>query len=121
MMHIRACIEDLLVRGMDDWIQAAEVASVSRTTGGARSDGAARDLSLRLIRVLLEEGLVEPGMVREREGFVPWDIPVEDAMRRIESAWAEKSAGPDLGEVCWLCLTGKGRRRAEDLSTKDPR
>jgi hypothetical protein len=115
-MRFHACIEDLLIRGLDDWIDAAEVASVSYTTGGAEPEEARRELSLRLIRKLLEDGFAEAGMVEEQEGFVPWGIPVEDAMQRIESGWPRRSSGPGLGEVCWLNLTEEGQAQALERS-----
>lgn len=118
-MMLQACLEDLLIRGLDDWIQAAEVASVSRTTGGAESDEARRELSLRIIRKLLEDGLVEAGMVGEKEGFIPWGIPVDDAMQRIESEWSATSMGPGLGEVCWLNLTEQGQSQARTLWSRE--
>ena len=114
-MMLQACIEDLLVRGLDDWIQAAEVASVSRETGGAQSGEGSRELSLRIIRKLLEAGLAEPGMVDEHSGFLPWGISVDEAMRRIEGDWPTRPAGPQLGEVCWLNLTKKGHAQAQRL------
>lgn len=114
-MMLQACIDDLLVRGLDDWIQAAEVASVSRTTGGAQSDEASRELSFRLIRKLLEDGLAVPGMVDEQEGFLPWGIPLNAAMKRIESSWSTEPGGPGLGEVCWLNLTEEGHAQAQGL------
>jgi hypothetical protein len=117
-MKIQDCIEDILVRGLDDWIQAAEVASVSRATGGAQSDEASRDLSLKLIRKLLEDGLAEPGMVDEQAGFLPWRVPVDAAMQKIEGGWVTKPAGPELGEICWLNLTESGRAEAQRLWSK---
>jgi len=98
---LQACIEDLLVRGLDVWIQAAEVASVAYTTEGEQSHEKRRDLSLRLIQKLLEDGLAEAGMVDEQRGFVPWDIPVDVAIQPIEGEWSMRSAGPEFGEVCW--------------------
>lgn len=120
-MTLQTCIEDLLIRGLDDWIQAAEVASVARTTGGAQSEEIRRDLSLRLIRKLLEDGLAEAGMVDDQEGFVPWGISVDDAMQRIESDWSTRPTGPELGEVCWLSLTERGHAQAQSLWSKKAR
>ena len=114
-MRFQACIEDLLIRGLDDWIQASEVASVSFEIGGAQSHGMRRELSLRLIRKLLEDGSAEAGMVYEKEGFVPWGIPVDDALQRIESDWTTRPTGPGLGEVCWLSLTERGNAQAQSL------
>jgi len=114
MMNLQACLEDLLIRGLDDWIQAAEVASVVRMMMGAESSQVIRELSLQLIQTLLEEGLVEIGTVEEG-GFEPWGLPTEKAMRRIERHWSARPSGPGLGEVCWLNLTAKGQTLAEDL------
>ncbi len=64
-MKLRNCVVDLLKRGQDDWIQAAEIASVARTVGGATTEEEARDLSLRVLRELLGRNLMEVGMVAE--------------------------------------------------------
>lgn len=111
-MTLQVCLDSLLIRGLDDWIQAAEVASVARTTGGAESEEAVRDLSLRLIRALLEAGLVAIGSVKEQIGFVAWGIPIDDAMSRIETEWSTRPTGPGLGEICWLNLTEDGQFQA---------
>lgn len=117
-MMLDACLDDLLIRGLDDWIQAAEVASVARTIGGAESGEMVRALSLQLIRTLLESRLIEVGMVDEHEGFVPWRIPAGVALERIESEWSARPTGPGLGEVCWLNLTEQGQARAQALWSK---
>jgi len=114
-MMLRDCLDALLISGLDDWVQAAEVASIARTTGAATSEDAVRDLSLRLIRRLLDHGLMEVGTVTEQDGFTRWSISFSEAMRRIESEWRARPEGPGLGEVCWLNLTEKGQIQAQDL------
>lgn len=120
-MKAKACIDELLVRGLDDWIQAAEVASVSRKAGGASSNPDCRALSLRIVRQLLDRGLFEIGLVNELAGFVPWALSVDAIMQRIEGCWPEGSPSPELGECFWLRLTAEGERQAADLFTKNPR
>lgn len=110
-----ACFEELLIRGLDDWIQAAEVASVVRTTGHTTSADAVRDRSLELIRRMLHDDLFVVGDVKAGVGFVPWTATPDVALQRIESEWRALPDGPDLGEVCWLNLTPKGRTRADEL------
>ena len=114
-MNHHACIDALLISGLDDWIQAAEIAWVAQSVGHADTSSDVLSLSLRAIRALLEDGLVEVGMVTREDGFVPWEISLEEAMDRIEAEWRTKPKGPDLGEVCWLSLTEKGRARAETV------
>ena len=115
MTTLQSCLDDLLIRGLDDWIQAAEVASVVRTTGATTSEAAAREMALRLIRTLLDAGLCEVGMVEEQRGFIRWMDSIADSMQRIEAAWGVRPTGPDLGEVCWLSLTAEGKAQAQRL------
>ncbi len=49
-------------------------------------------------------------------GFTAWGIPVDQALIQIEREWEVLPNGPDLGEICWLNLTGKGSVRADKLS-----
>lgn len=120
-MTLHACIEDLLIRGLDDWIQAGEVASVAYTTGRAQSCEERRDLSFRIIQKLLDDGLAVAGAVDEHRGFVPWDIPADAAIQRIEREWPTRPAGPEPGEVCWLSLTEKGHAHAQRLWSRKTR
>lgn len=107
------CIQDLLILGLDDRIQVADVASVTLTTGGGRSPKECREFSLELIRWLLDEGLAEAGEVTDGVGFVPWEVSVPEAVARIEREWV--GTGPGLGEIGWLNLTEKGQAEAEAL------
>ncbi len=114
-MRLHNLIEELLRRGSDDWVDATEVAWVARSVGGATSEDEVRDLSLRVLRELLGRNLMDVGMVTET-GFTAWEVPVDQALRRIESEWRALPKGPDLGEICWLNLTEKGSVRADKLS-----
>jgi hypothetical protein len=120
-MTFQGCIDNLLILGLDDWIQASEVGSVSREVGGVQTNEDCRDLSLKLIRTLLETDLAEVGMIGEQGTFLPWVLGVDAAMQRIERDWATDSVGPSLGEVCWLNLTEKGQTRAEELLLRKAR
>ncbi|MFH0888582.1 MAG: hypothetical protein V1871_05170 [Planctomycetota bacterium] len=123
-MNIQNCINDLLIRGTEDIIQAAEVASVAITVGGAKSQDEIRDLSLELIRNVVQQGLMEigdavgighhPTYVYERVDFRVWDLSFEAAMARVEREW--KALGrPNLGDICWLRNTEKGNELSEQL------
>ncbi len=116
-MSFRNCVDDVLKRGLDDWIQAAEIASIARTAGKATSEDGVRDLSLRIFRELLGRNLMDVGMVTET-GFTAWEIPVDQALQRIESDWRALPKGPDLGEICWLNLTEEGSVQADELWSK---
>jgi hypothetical protein len=106
-MNIQDCIDDLLIKGTEDWIDACEVASVAKTVGGATSASAVRDLSLRAVAELINRGLMEPGDV-DRSGFRSWGIPAAQAIARIQREWRALGRNPNLGEVCWLANTNEG-------------
>jgi hypothetical protein len=114
-MKYQDCFERLLVLGTVDWIGAWEVASVAQTVGGATSEAAVRDLSLRVIADLLNRGLMEAGDVTE-SGFRPWTVPVAAAVSRIQREWTALGRNPDLGDICWLANTKAGDVLGRQLS-----
>lgn len=120
-MILKLCIDDLLMRGCDDWIQAAEVASVAIEVGGAESADKIRELSLRMIRQVVEQGLMELGDVdvagewASKEGFRKWDLPIQEALNRVAAKWTALGRNPNLWEICWLRNTDKGNELGEKL------
>jgi hypothetical protein len=107
-------IEEVLIRGVDDWVYLAAVGSWSRSLGGATTVEETRAMTLSVIRTLLDEGLCEVGDVREG-GFLEWEVSSEAALERIRTEW--ERLGPELepGDICWLANTAKGDERGEEL------
>ena len=116
-MSTNECIAELLLRGLDDWVDATEVAWVAKAVGGARGEREVRDLAFRIIEQLLGENLMIVGMVTET-GFNAWTVPANEALGRIKGEWRALPQGPGLGEICWLSLTKEGARRANELWIK---
>jgi hypothetical protein len=110
-MNISQCVDEVLVRGLDDWIQAAEVASIARTRGGAREDDEVRRISIEVVRELLGRNLMEIGDVSVA-GFRSWNLSALDALARIDADWRNLPNGPELGQLFWLALTESGQRIA---------
>lgn len=120
------CIDELLMRGCDDWIQAAEVASVAVEIGHADTPDAIRTMSLQMIRWVVEQHLMELGDVdiecATSEAFRPWTLPATDAVARVEDAWKSLGRNPGLWELCWLRNTSAGDARGEALlQQREPR
>jgi len=115
-MNIKLCIDELLMSGADDWVLAAEVAWVAESTGGAKTPDQIRDLSLRLIRELLQQGMMEIGdLSEEAPHFRKWNLPMEEALERVEREWKALGRLPDLGDICWLQNTVKGNKLGKQL------
>jgi hypothetical protein len=110
-MATDSLIDELVVRGADDWVTAAEVAWVAKSAGKAKADDDIKALSLDIINTVLQAGLMRAGDVTDG-GFFAWDISPSDASGRIERAWEQLGRLPNLGEVCWLANTEAGHERA---------
>jgi len=114
-MRLESCVRDLLKRGVGDWIQAAEVASVAKSIGGASTDTEIRALAVALVRKVLEDGLMAIGDLR-RDGFQSWNVPVREAVSRVDRDWTALGRSPNIGDLFWLSNTEEGDRRAQQLS-----
>lgn len=107
-------IEELLIRGADDWVMAADVAWLARSVGGAGTDQEVMNLSIQTIREVVAEGLMELGDVTDG-GFLEWDLPPEASIEKVERDWTALGRHPDLGDVCWLANTPAGDTRANAI------
>jgi hypothetical protein len=107
------CIMQILRRGLDDWIQAIEVASVVRFCGTQSTPEGIERAALEVIGELLRRNLVKAGDVTAH-GFSEWGMTADDAVEHIARAWNELGRSPDLGEVFWLCNTVEGDALARE-------
>lgn len=111
MTNIDACVTEMLKRGLDDWIQAAEVASVAKSVQKQTTSADIRRVALEVIAEVLQSDLMKAGDVTE-EGFSEWNMTSDEALERITKAWNAVDGLPELGEICWLSNTSRGDERA---------
>ncbi len=118
-MKVKRCIDEILKSGLDDWVDAAEVVSIAIEDGGAGTDRERRELSLRLIREVLERGWMRIGDLT-KDGFRAWALSMPEAMERIQREWDSLEQGmPSLGDICWLEITETGRDLAKEFYRRD--
>ena len=108
---VDAFVTDVLKRGLDDWIQAGEVASVVLSADKQATTNDIRRVALEVIAELVRSGLMKAGDVTS-EGFTEWSMTPDDAVQRIVREWNAIDRSPQLGEICWLSNTSEGDRRA---------
>ena len=108
-MNRSKCIEDVLIRGLDDWVQAAEFASAVQLAGAPKAE--IRERSLDVLQEMLQRDLVQIGDVTEN-GFAAWAMSDSQAIAKIDADWRESVGEPDLGDLFWLNLTEAGERLA---------
>jgi hypothetical protein len=107
-------IDELLLRGADDWVMAADVAWVVKSVCGPMTEEGLVDTSVNLIRTVIDQGLMKVGDVSDG-GFFEWDLSTKETVERVERQWKALGRQPDLGEVCWLANTSKGDLRANAI------
>lgn len=114
----RGLVEDLLARGVDDWIDLGLVVDVARRAGGS-SDEALTGLAIGLVSTVLIEGLMRPGTVADGV-FKPWVIDSGEAVARIVREWlAIGTTAVRPGDIAWLCNTDIGDARGRAVIERE--
>ncbi|OBA88292.1 hypothetical protein A5662_25365 [Mycobacteriaceae bacterium 1482268.1] len=116
--------EGLLIEGLRDWIYLSEIHSDLEFDHHTpkRPVAEAQQLTLRMIRELVEEGLFVLGVPDRKaaSGFKPWDLPVDEAMAVIEHKYVTNFEDRWNWVTCaWLALTDKGKTLALKLYHAD--
>ena len=107
MTPTRSLLDDLVARGVDDWVYDAELLDIA-AQHGADEPGDRLTVALGLAAQALIAGLVEAGTV-SNDGFVAWNCTGVLALERIGRQWISL-ADPlvMLGEIVWLRNTPQG-------------
>jgi hypothetical protein len=110
--------EGVLVEGLQDAVALGEVHNLFAHYGAEsqRPTSQVQQLTLHLIRELVEQGLAVLGTPDRRGNFNAWDLPLDDAMAKIEDAYithfADRRGWTHMG---WLNLTDQGEQVALEL------
>jgi hypothetical protein len=107
---------ELLIGGLSDRVSLAEVQQIISHFQLADNDGERQDLTLRTIRSLLRDGLMQIGELPGPDGtFSAWK-PVDVAMDRLHERFVGHYADPKSWDYSiWLGLTEAGRPVAKAL------
>jgi hypothetical protein len=107
---------ELLISGLSDWVSLAEVQQVISHFQLADTDKERQDLTLRTIRSLLEDGLMQIGELPGPDGTFPAWEPVELAIDRLHERFVGHYAERTSWDYSiWLGLTEAGRPVANAL------
>lgn len=112
----RSAIEDLkrelVLSAEEDYTDLASYVCEVSETLGIRSKDRAREVTLRLVAELLEEGFIRPGIPTADGGFDAWDEHLVEIVARIDSLWRLRGRSPELGEIVWFEATEAGEAYA---------
>lgn len=104
---------EILWSGTDDWVSLAEAAAIVADERVVTSDSV-RTETLDILAGLLRDDLVQAGEVSD--GFHPWSLGPDAALRVISEQWADSSRGLSLAEGIWFANTAQGDALAEQLA-----
>lgn len=122
MNVLNKCKNELLLAGVDDWIDASELVSIIiEITGKVEKQENVKEIALEVVQQVLQEKLMKVGKLVTAENnilrFSPWKISDSEAVKKIKSEWDSLGRYPNLGELFWLCNTEKGDIIGSTLSS----
>jgi hypothetical protein len=110
---------ELLTSGLSDWVSLAEVQQIISHFQLADTDKERQDLTLRIVRSLLEDGLMQIGELPGPDGTFPAWEPTDVAMDRLHERFVDHYAEPASWDYSiWLGLTQAGQLVAEKLRAR---
>ena len=116
--------EGLLIEGLQDWIYLSWIHAGFEFDNDVprRPVAEAQQLTLRMIRELVEDGLFILGVPDSKapSAFRPWDVPLDQAIATIEHRYVTHFEDRWNWATCvWLSLTDKGKALALELYHAD--
>jgi len=96
-------LEGLVEECQEDHVGLWRIVNAVRLDVGAKNPIETQAMTLRLVRSLLQERGMQVGQpAADGRHFVAWDLPAEQAVRRIEKEWSALGREPNIGEVAWF-------------------
>lgn len=107
--------DEVLLRGLDDWVDLSELIWVVQSSTDAGTPADVYELAVELLSELLSDELMVVGTVTETEGFRPWRLSQDEALQRVRRELTQLDRDLLPGEICWRSNTSAGDRRAEHV------
>lgn len=102
-MTLKEILDSLVEECQEDHVGLWRIVNAVRFDLGSTDPEQTRALSLRLVRNLLQERGVQVGWPDpDGRHFLPWDVPPDQAIHRIENEWVALGRDPNIGELAWF-------------------
>jgi hypothetical protein len=96
-------LESLVEECREDHVGLWRLVRTVRHDLGASGAQDIRAVTLRLVRGLLQQPGIQVGHpAPDGRHFLPWGLPAEQALSRIEREWTALGREPGIGEVAWF-------------------
>lgn len=112
--------EKILVEGEHDWVQLGRVHEYVVWENLSASLAEVQRKTLELVRAMAEEGVLAFGDVVDHGAtFVPWNIPADEAIRRLATEYIDRfDDRTGWPWTLWMSLTDKGKRLARSYESE---
>ncbi|WP_433782387.1 hypothetical protein ACQPX6_21145 [Actinomycetospora sp. CA-101289] len=115
----RESARDILLWGLEDWVDLAFARQYVSDEIGAASPVELREQTIEVIDALLRAGLLVAGDLT-KSGFRAWPEDPSAAITRLRAEWADPGAVLHTGDVCWFEITEAGETLARRLREAGP-
>jgi hypothetical protein len=95
---------EILRSGLDDWVSFAEVDHIVRELTRDNDQQSRVLFAVEAISRLLVQQQIVIGSVDAKRGFVPWGLPLAEAVARLRDEALSVSREFWPGDVCWLSV-----------------
>jgi len=110
-------IKSILNHCLDDWLELTWFPQLIAEQFPAITPNETLALSIKIIKKLLAEKLIEVGdLTGEKGRFKPWDMEPDDILKKIKYRWIQCEGPYDRKNgdgVCWLATTELGDKLGE--------
>ena len=101
-------LESLVEECHQDHVGLWEIVNAVQFDLGSKEPTETRALTLQLVRSLLHNPGIQVGHpAPDGRNFISWDLPPDEALRRIEQEWSALGREPNIGEVAWFTSAPK--------------
>jgi hypothetical protein len=105
-------LESLVEECHEDHVGLWEIVNAVQFDLGPKNPEETQALTLQFVRRLVDEPGMQVGHpAPDGRHFVAWDLPPDEAVRRIEQEWSALGREPNIGEVAWFTSTPKAPSR----------
>jgi hypothetical protein len=120
-MNTRRCIDELVMRGADDWVCTGDFVDVAAHIARAETPDEVERVAIELMREVVRQDLMRVGDLPEKDtGERPrpldeWSGGAEDWLGTISLEWPKRRGSAEYDVYCWFQNTERGEARARQV------
>jgi hypothetical protein len=103
---------EILQEMKHDYVGLWDIAHLVRTELGYANEGTIYEITFDIIRDMLMQELIRPGVATDKGDFEPWPTDPIESLPIIAQKWRSLGRRPTVGDIAWFDLTEWGEKVA---------